>query len=155
MAPCQWCQSADRLYSTPESKRTSFPFPTTEVTHAEHARPLPMWCLSYRGRRETPSWVPFRAGKWCLPSFSRRCTLNTIPYASCRASRMARTRPDPKKCSDPQHMRGGTHARTVSLKVPTGCGWSAVSAYTATTLNQTYTNTHLFSTNSGVSSLIT
>ena len=72
------------------------------------------------------------------------------------AGRVAWHAPDliRKSASDPQHMRGATHARTVSLKVPTGCGWSAVSAYTATTLDQTYTNTHLFSTNSGVSSLI-
>jgi hypothetical protein len=32
-----------------------------------------------------------------------------------------------KRASDPQHMRGATHARTV--KVPTGCGGSAVSTY--------------------------
>jgi hypothetical protein len=121
MAP--WCQSADRLYSTPESKRTSFPFPTpVEVTHAEHVRPLSMWCLSYRGR-ETSSWVPFRAGKMSrqrifLPF---QGDVRWIRFLMHHVGRVAWHAPDliRKSASDPQYIRGATHGRTVSLKVPT------------------------------------
>ena len=129
MAP--WCQSADIYCSMPE--RSSFPFPTTvKVTHAEHVQPLPMWCLSYRGRETSESsWVPFGAGK-----MSRQRTfvpfqgdVRWIRFVMHHTGRVAWHAPDliQKSASDPQHIRGATHARTV--KVPTGCGGIAVSTY--------------------------